>query len=71
MLEHVGGYIRRGVNVGIGTDTVPHNFIEEMRWALVLGRISARDIDAVSSGEIFTAATKGGAKALLVSLIHV
>jgi cytosine/adenosine deaminase-related metal-dependent hydrolase len=65
MMEHVGGYIRRGVNVGIGTDTVPHNFIEEMRWALVLGRISARDIGAVTSGEIFTAATAGGAKALL------
>ncbi|MDJ1466122.1 amidohydrolase family protein, partial [Nitratireductor sp. GZWM139] len=64
-MEHVGDYIRRGVNVALGTDTVPHNMIEEMRWALILGRISARDIDAVNSREIFTAATAGGATALL------
>ena len=31
-----------GVNIGIGTDTVPQNMIEEMRWATVLARIAAR-----------------------------
>ena len=33
-----------GVNLGIGTDTVPQNLIEEMRWATVLARIAAEDI---------------------------
>jgi hypothetical protein len=32
-LEHFGKYRQAGVNLGIGTDTVPQNLIEEMRWA--------------------------------------
>ena len=63
-LEHFGRYRREGVNVGIGTDTFPHNMIDEMRWALVLCKVVARDVDATSASEVFHAATVGGANAL-------
>jgi cytosine/adenosine deaminase-related metal-dependent hydrolase len=63
-LEHLGRYLRRGITVGIGTDVSPHNLLEEMRWAAVLGRIAAEDITAVATAEVFHAATVGGARAL-------
>jgi 5-methylthioadenosine/S-adenosylhomocysteine deaminase len=65
MMEHVGGYIRAGVNVGIGTDTQPHNMLEEMRNAIILGRIASEDVTAISAAEIFAAASSAGARALL------
>lgn len=64
-LQHFGKYLKAGINLGIGTDVSPHNFLEEMRWAAVLARIAAEDITAVSTADIFHAATVGGAKALL------
>jgi 5-methylthioadenosine/S-adenosylhomocysteine deaminase len=63
-MEHLGRYVRRGVTVGLGTDVSPHNLLEEMRWAAVLARVAAEDITAVSTAEIFHAATIGGATAL-------
>ena len=33
-----GSYARQGVNLGLGTDTYPHNFLEEMRSALTISR---------------------------------
>jgi cytosine/adenosine deaminase-related metal-dependent hydrolase len=51
--------------MGIGTDTAPHNLIEEMRWAAVLARIAAEDITTTSTEAVFHAATVGGATALL------
>lgn len=63
-LEDFGRYRRAGVNMGIGTDTSPHNMIEEMRWAAVLGRIAAEDINTLQTADIFHAATVGGATAL-------
>ena len=64
-LEHFGKYRQAGVNLGIGTDTVPQNLIEEMRWATVLARIAAEDIRATEMADVFHAATAGGAGALL------
>ncbi|MFI4986993.1 MAG: amidohydrolase family protein [Alphaproteobacteria bacterium] len=64
MLEDFGRYRRAGVNLGIGTDTAPHNLLEEMRWAAVLARIAGRDITAVTTGDLLDAATVGGARAL-------
>jgi cytosine/adenosine deaminase-related metal-dependent hydrolase len=64
-LESFGRYRRAGVNLGIGTDTVPQNMLEEMRWALVLARIAARDIRSTELADVFHAATAGGARALL------
>lgn len=64
MLEDLGRYLRRGVGVGLGTDTLPLNMLEEMRVALMASHIAARDVHAVDTGDIFHAATVGGADAL-------
>jgi 5-methylthioadenosine/S-adenosylhomocysteine deaminase len=63
-LEDFGAYRARGVNLGIGTDTFPHNFVEEMRTAAILARVAAGNAHAVTTADIFTAATVGGAAAL-------
>jgi len=63
-LEDFGRYRRAGVNIGFGTDVAPHNLIEEMRLAAILARVSAEDINTTSTGELFLAATVGGASAL-------
>ena len=65
MLESFGGYLKAGINMGMGTDTTPHNMLEEMRKASTLARIAARDIHAVSIADFLHAATVGGANALL------
>jgi cytosine/adenosine deaminase-related metal-dependent hydrolase len=64
-LEDFGKYHRAGVNLGIGTDTVPQNMLEEMRWATVLARIAAEDIRTSEMADVFHAATVGGAIGLL------
>ncbi len=64
VLDHLHRYLAAGVNVGIGTDTFPHNMIEEMRWAATLARVMARDYRGASTAEVFNAATVGGARAL-------
>jgi 5-methylthioadenosine/S-adenosylhomocysteine deaminase len=65
ILENFGDYLRAGVNMGLGTDTTPHNLVEEMRKAAVFARIAARDIKAVTTSDLLHAATVGGAKALM------
>ncbi|MGD9885306.1 MAG: amidohydrolase family protein, partial [Reyranella sp.] len=64
MMEDVGTYIRKGVNVAIGTDTEPQNMAEELRMASTLGRAAARSVRGVWLSELFHAATIGGANAL-------
>ncbi len=63
-LEDFGSYRRAGINMALGTDTFPHNMLEEMRLAAIVARLAAEDIAAVSTGDIFHAATVGGADAL-------
>ena len=65
IMEDFGGYLRAGVNMGLGTDTTPHNLVEEMRKAAVFARIAARDIMTVTTADLLHAATIGGAKALM------
>jgi cytosine/adenosine deaminase-related metal-dependent hydrolase len=65
VMENFGDYLRAGVNMGLGTDTTPHNLVEEMRKAAVLARIAARDIATVTTSDLLNAATIGGAKALM------
>ena len=65
ILENFGDYLRAGVNMGIGTDTTPHNMLEEMRKAAILARVAARDINTVSTADMLHAATIGGANAVL------
>jgi cytosine/adenosine deaminase-related metal-dependent hydrolase len=64
MMESIGDYIRSGINIAMGSDTEPHNMLEEMRLGLTLGRLSARNVRSVELSEIFAAATVGGARAL-------
>ncbi len=59
-----GGYIRAGINMGLGTDTYPHNFIEEMRNALTIARAVAQSVDDLETRDVYDASTLGGAKAL-------
>ena len=63
-LRTFGEYRRRGVNLGLGTDTYPHNFLEEIRAALSNARIIAESVDDLDTSDVFDAATIGGAKAL-------
>ena len=65
MMQSLGGYMRAGVNIGIGTDTAPHNMLEEMRQALILSRVSSGDMHDITTTQVFNAATIGGAKAYM------
>jgi cytosine/adenosine deaminase-related metal-dependent hydrolase len=60
-MEDVGSYIRRGITLGVGTDSFPQNMLEEMRTAAVLGRVTTGVVQSVTTEEIFHAATIGGA----------
>ncbi|MBT3532559.1 MAG: amidohydrolase family protein [Rhodospirillaceae bacterium] len=63
-LNTLGGYLKAGVNIGIGTDTYPHNILDEMRNAATVARAVAGTVDDLNTSDIFEAATIGGAKAL-------
>jgi cytosine/adenosine deaminase-related metal-dependent hydrolase len=63
-LKHFGRYKRAGVNMGLGTDTYPHNMLDEMRLVAYLARTQAGDPRSMTTTELFDAATVGGAKAL-------
>lgn len=62
-LQSISRYLRAGVNVGIGTDTFPSDFIQEMRLAALMGKIVEGSTYATTAGQIFNAATVNGAKA--------
>ena len=64
MMEDVGSYIRKGVNLAFGTDTEPQNMAEEVRMASTMGRAAAKSVRGVWLSELFHAATIGGARAL-------
>lgn len=63
-LRDIGRYRRRGVNMGIGTDTYPHNMLDEMRLAAYIARTQAGNPRTLSSTDLFEAATINGARAL-------
>jgi len=63
-LKDFGRYLRAGVNMGVGTDTYPHNMLDEMRLVSYLARTQAGSPRTMSSTELFNAATIGGARAL-------
>jgi 5-methylthioadenosine/S-adenosylhomocysteine deaminase len=63
-LRHPGRYRRAGVNMGLGTDTYPHNMLDVMRLAAYLARTQAGDPRSLTTTELFEAATIGGARAL-------
>ncbi|MCP5149584.1 MAG: amidohydrolase family protein [Ectothiorhodospiraceae bacterium] len=63
-LRTFGGYRRAGINLGIGTDTYPHHFLEEMRSAMYYARVIGESVADLDARDIFDAATIGGARAL-------
>ncbi|MBS7811474.1 amidohydrolase family protein [Roseococcus pinisoli] len=63
-LRDFGRYRRSGVNMGVGTDTYPHNMVDELRLVAYLARTQANDPRTTTTSEIFDAATIGGARAL-------
>ncbi len=64
VMHSLGQYVRRGVNVGIGTDTFPQNMLAEMRWAAILSKTADNNPLSATAGTAFDAATVGGARAL-------
>ncbi len=63
-LNTFGSYVRHGINMGIGTDTYPHNYLEELRNALTIARAVAGSVDDLNTLDVFNAGTIGGARAL-------
>jgi 5-methylthioadenosine/S-adenosylhomocysteine deaminase len=63
-LKDFGRYQRAGVNMGVGTDTYPHNMLDELRLVSYLARTQAGDPRTLNSTALFNAATVGGARAL-------
>ena len=63
-LKDFGRYRRAGVNMGVGTDTYPHNMLDELRLLAYLARTQAGDPRTLNSTDLFEAATVNGAKAL-------
>jgi len=64
-LNTFGAYVKAGINMGIGTDTYPHNMLDEMRHAGTVARAVAGTVDDLDTSDVFNAATIGGAKALM------
>ncbi|MFT6581740.1 MAG: cytosine/adenosine deaminase-related metal-dependent hydrolase [Alphaproteobacteria bacterium] len=64
ILESFNRFREAGVVLGIGTDTIPHNFIEDLRYAAIMARIASRDGNAGSTADVFYAGTVAGAIAL-------
>lgn len=63
-LKDFGRYRRAGVNMGVGTDTYPHDMLAELRLLAYLARTQAGNPRTMTSTDLFHAATVGGAKAL-------
>ncbi|MBC9207810.1 amidohydrolase family protein [Roseomonas aerophila] len=63
-MRSFGRYRKRGVNMGVGTDTYPHNMLDELRLVSYLARTQSGDPRSLTSTDLFDAATIGGAQAL-------
>ncbi|MEM9811734.1 MAG: amidohydrolase family protein [Pseudomonadota bacterium] len=63
-LRTLGRYLRDGVRVGLGTDTYPHNMLEEMRTAAYLSRVTSGFASDVTTRAVFEAVTRTGSALL-------
>ena len=68
-------YLRRGIEVVIGTDGAASNdlldMFEDMRTGLMLQKLRYEDPACMSASDVFRMATESGAKLLGLSLIHI
>jgi cytosine/adenosine deaminase-related metal-dependent hydrolase len=63
-LDSFAGYRRRGLRIGMGTDTWPPDMVLNMQLGLLLSRVMDGDPASVRATDLFDAATIGGADAL-------
>jgi cytosine/adenosine deaminase-related metal-dependent hydrolase len=63
-LNSFSRYRRAGLNMGIGTDMFPQDYISEMRWAAVACKLAEGSATAGLASEVYEAGTLGGARAL-------
>jgi len=63
-LDSWKSYVDAGVNISLGSDTYPRDMIMNMRTASYLGKIMSHTYFAAAAGEVFEAATLGGAKSV-------
>ena len=64
MLESFQRMIDAGVTIGLGTDTVPQDMLEVMRWTSFMCKVAERNVNTGRAPEVLKAATLHGAKAL-------
>ncbi len=64
IMESFGRYRSRGIRVAVATDCNPPDMLENMYLALLMGRTVDRDAAAVTTRDVFRAATLAGADAL-------
>lgn len=60
-LDNWKKYQEAGVNMSIGSDTYPRDMIMNMRTASYLGKVMSHTYFAATAGDVFSAATLGGA----------
>lgn len=60
-LDNWKKYEDAGVNMSLGSDTYPRDMVMNMRTASYLGKIMSHSYFAASAGDVFRAATLGGA----------
>lgn len=63
-LQSFARYRDAGMTIGMGTDTHPPDMIQNMQIGLLTARIADANPGAVRAGDLFSAATTGGADAL-------
>lgn len=63
-LRNFSRYTKAGITVGLGTDTFPHNFLDEMKIGMIACRLMTGDFTTGTTKEMFDLSTIGGAKAL-------
>ena len=63
-LESFERYRALGINLAIGTDTYPQDVVHEMRWAALMCRMAEGSFRVGRPGDVFDAATLGGARLL-------
>lgn len=64
MLRDFARYRDAGLRIGMGTDTHPPDMILNMQIGLMTARMATGDAQKVRSGDLYNAATLGGAAAL-------
>ena len=61
VLDNWKRYREAGINISIGSDTYPRDMIMNMRTASYMGKVMGHTYFAATAGEVFEAATLGGA----------